>query len=412
MTNPPDPPVSPNYNANTGARLTTDRFAFQQHVDGYTFRHVAGSIDLSPHITLGAATLTDVQTAIAALAGSTTVPVIPDATPSVKGLVKLAGDFGGLGTTASVPKVGGLQGFPVSSSTPTTNQVLTWNGTTWTPASIVPATSSVAGTVQLQGDLAGVGSSSTSPRVSGLQGFPILSTTPTTNQVLTWNGSAWTPAASGGTPQATASTQGTVQLSGDLGGTGSTATTPRVGGVNGATVPAAGALTTGHVLQVTGTSALTYGFVADANVSGSAAIAGSKISPNFGSQSLTAGTSSLGNTTITGSITASSTTGIHTLNGSVAFQTRTTAINLIVDTTLTDHIIFVNTNAAVQITLPTPTAGRELIIKDIIGLANTNNITLVPHGAEKIEGLAANKILASNWGSWTVVSNGTDWFLI
>lgn len=56
--------------------------------------------------------------------------------------------------------------------------------------------------------------------------------------------------------------------------------------INGATVPAAGALTTGHVLQVSGASAATYGFVADANVAAAAAIAGTKIAPNFGSQNV------------------------------------------------------------------------------------------------------------------------------
>lgn len=56
--------------------------------------------------------------------------------------------------------------------------------------------------------------------------------------------------------------------------------------INGATVPAAGALTTGHVLQVSGASAATYGFVADANVATAAAIAGTKIAPNFGSQNV------------------------------------------------------------------------------------------------------------------------------
>lgn len=412
MTNPPAPPVSPNYNANSGARLTTDRFAFQQHVDGYTFRHHAGSIDLVPSVTLGAATLTDVQTAIAALAGSTSVPVVPDATTISKGLIQLGGDLGGVGTTAAAPKVGGLQGFPISNTAPSaTGQVLTWNGSAWAPALGNTATTSQPGTVQLAGDLGGTGTSATSPKVSGLQGFPILNTTPTSNQVLTWNGSAWAPAAAGGTPQATAATQGTIQLSGDLGGSGSSATTPRVGGINGATVPAAGALTTGHVLQVTGTSALTYGFVADANVSATAAIAGSKINPNFGSQSLTAGVSSLGATT-TGTLTAGLTTSFNTITGGLALTTRTITTNLIVDTTFSDHVIFVNTNSALQITLPTPTNGRRLIIKDIIGLASINNITLVPHSTEKIEGLAGNKVIGNNWGSWTLVSNGTDWFLV
>jgi hypothetical protein len=47
--------------------------------------------------------------------------------------------------------------------------------------------------------------------------------------------------------------------------------------INGATVPAAGALTTAHVLKVSGASALTYGFVLNANVDSAAAIASTKL---------------------------------------------------------------------------------------------------------------------------------------
>lgn len=60
---------------------------------------------------------------------------------------------------------------------------------------------------------------------------------------------------------ATAGAKGTVQLAGDLAGTGSTAAAPRTSGLNSATVPAGGALTTGNVLQVSGAAALSYGAV-------------------------------------------------------------------------------------------------------------------------------------------------------
>lgn len=67
---------------------------------------------------------------------------------------------------------------------------------------------------------------------------------------------------------------GSFTAAGDLSGSSSSQTVIKI---NGATVPAAGALTTGHVLQVSGISATTYGFIADANVSSSANIAGSKL---------------------------------------------------------------------------------------------------------------------------------------
>jgi len=71
--------------------------------------------------------------------------------------------------------------------------------------------------------------------------------------------------------------------------------------VNGATVPAAGSLTTGHVLQVSGSSALSYALIANANVSASAAIAGTKISPDFGSQNIVTTGDVLGATHTVGS---------------------------------------------------------------------------------------------------------------
>lgn len=79
---------------------------------------------------------------------------------------------------------------------------------------------------------------------------------------------------------------------GDLSGT---YPDPVVSRVNGTTFPAGGALTTGHVARVTGAGAVTYGFVVDANVDTAAAIAGTKVAPNFGAQSIvTTGNASFG----------------------------------------------------------------------------------------------------------------------
>lgn len=108
-----------------------------------------------------------------------------------------------------------------------------------------------------------------------------------------------------------------------------------------------------------------------------------------------------------------SSTAIHQINGGMNVTTRTITGNLTVDTTTTDHVIFVTTSSgAISITLPTPTNGRLLIIKDISGQASTNNITLVRHGSESIEGLAASKLLQTNWGAWTITSDGTNWFMV
>jgi hypothetical protein len=168
----------------------------------------------------------------------------------------LAQDLGG---NATAPKVVGLQGNPVSSTAPGSNQVLTWNGSAWGPATpsnsgtvtsvglsmpaefkvsgspvttsgtlavnkanqnpnlfyagpssgsaaaptfrslvsadLPAATSTAMGAIQLGSDITGPAAS---PVVDGLQGRPVASTAPTANQVLTWNGTAWTPATPSG----------------------------------------------------------------------------------------------------------------------------------------------------------------------------------------------------------------------
>lgn len=133
-------------------------------------------------------------------------------------------------------------------------------------------------------------------------------------------------------------------------------------------------------------------------------------------------------TTPTGSVTAaesfrvastgvtlgpqSSSTAVHSINGGIVYTTRTITANLTIDTTTKDYIILCNQSGAINVTLPAPSNGRVLIIKDISGTANTNNITLVRNGSESIEGIAASKILQTNWGAWTFTSDGTNWFML
>lgn len=72
----------------------------------------------------------------------------------------------------------------------------------------------------------------------------------------------------------------------------------------------------------------------------------------------------------------------------------------------------VDTSAARSITLPDPTKQlKPIVIKDKTGSAQTNNITLLRFAAESIEGLAASKVLQTNWGAWTLISDGTNWFI-
>lgn len=105
----------------------------------------------------------------------------------------LVGDVTGLIDSTVVQRI---QTTPVSSATPTTNQVLKFNGTTWSPSA-----DNDGSALSLSGDLSG---SPVSAQVVGLRSRPISTTFPATGSVLRFDGTSWTPAStlpvgSGGT---------------------------------------------------------------------------------------------------------------------------------------------------------------------------------------------------------------------
>ena len=81
----------------------------------------------------------------------------------------------------------------------------------------------------------------------------------------------------------------------------------------------------------------------------------------------------------------------------------------------TDDYLFVDSSGGpISLTLPNPalfTYAKEYVLKDVAGTFETNNVTLNPFGAEKIEGLASPKVFQTDWGGWKIVTNGTDWFV-
>jgi len=143
MANPPNPT---NPNITTGAltgRVVTDRYDFEKHVVGESFKHDGYSIVLAPPVTINSVQYSNATSAISQLANLINPPPPPDATVSVKGIVRLSGDLAGTGSSALTPRVSGLQGQPVNTAVPSINQVLTWNGAAWGPAA--PANTFTAG---------------------------------------------------------------------------------------------------------------------------------------------------------------------------------------------------------------------------------------------------------------------------
>ncbi|MHA2064636.1 MAG: hypothetical protein ACXABY_09710 [Candidatus Thorarchaeota archaeon] len=83
-------------------------------------------------------------------------------------------------------------------------------------------------------------------------------------------------------------------------------------------------------------------------------------------------------------------------------------------TTLADEVILVNTDAGRAIVLGTAATvnGKVQIIKDSDGTgAGTNNITVSTEASETIDG-GATYVMNADRESITVVSNGTNWFIV
>ncbi len=185
------------------------------------------------------------------------------------------------------------------------------------------------------------------------------------------------------------------QSSGSGGGSGVTT----VGTIDSQTASADGLVISGTTIYAQSASATNPGMVNTTTQT----MAGAKT---------WSGAAVFSSTVSTGALTAGTTTTNNTLTGGTIFTTRSLAADLTIDTTTKDMIILVSTAAARNITLPAPVNGRTFIIKDKTGSAETNNITLIRNGSEQIEGIAASRVLKTNWGVWTITTDGTDWFFL
>lgn len=234
--------------------------------------------------------------------------------------------------------------------------------------------------------------------------------------------------------------------------------------INGASVPAAGSLTTGNAAYVSGASALTYsalnlaggsgwvtgqlpvgnlpnGTAAQILVTNSGATAVVFVSLSGDVTITAAGVASVGQlqgaiilsgTPSAGQVlTATSTTAAHwatpaitslggDLSGTATSQTvatllgttsRTKTSNYTVDASGNDFIIFADTSGGSwTLTLPAPAAGRVLIVRDYKPSWDAFPLTLAQHSSEKIDGKAASSIFNIKGKEIIITSDGTDWF--
>jgi hypothetical protein len=95
----------------------------------------------------------------------------------------------------------------------------------------------------------------------------------------------------------------------------------------------------------------------------------------------------------------------------VTSSTITITANYVVDSGSPDYAILCNATTAINITLPSPTLGRQLVIKDISGNAQTHNITILPHSSEKIDN-ASTRVIQTNFSSISLSSDGTSWWVV
>lgn len=315
------------------------------------------------------------------------------------------------------------------------------------PVSNLPiATSSNLGVIQLSGDLGNV---ATAPKIISLTGAAGVINVASSGNVITWASSTTAPGlgqvtnavGNGHTLTLTAqssiagsSSGGDVDLisgtgtssSGDVNLTTSTAST--VGHVNfniGGTLTAfvgPTALNLTNSINLLWTNTSTTPTIKQDNTSannGQLFTIQAQNATGFvgGVLTLTSGTGTTAgalNLQVggTNTITISGNQNI-TLAGSISVRSVNPNSDYVIDSgPIPDYFVECNDSGPMNVTLPVPTRGRTLIIKDITGNAATNPITIIPNGSELIEGINTPYILAADYGVIRLQAgpSGNWWF--
>ena len=232
------------------------------------------------------------------------------ATTLVRGVVKLAKDLGG---TADLPLVKGLNGVALTASAPVSGNYIYYDGINFIYQNIPDTTTSSKGIIQLTRDLAGTAAL---PNVVGLRGININPTSPTDGQVLVYrtSGNNYIPEIVN--PDSTTSSKGLIQLANDLSGTATAPTVVKLSGSSGKTVVASNLEFTNnssYTINIANGANAVAGF--DLNIKGQNTSNANSGNVNIFAGEVLSGTGNSGNVLVKAGNTISATTaGSLTLN--------------------------------------------------------------------------------------------------
>jgi hypothetical protein len=312
----------PNFFPGGNASLTTNRYDFENHYNGVSFKHTATQIIVSPPI----AGYTNVDQVLRNFISGTSVV--------------MGGNVTGASGSCVVVALQGNAVAPQTLSSVDDGYALIWHNSSsqWVALPIPVSAGFTAG-----GDLSGTSSSQTVISISGSSPFAISPAS------LQWLKTTSSP-------------------------------------------------TLTQAIQTTDTATNSISIIAQsADTSASTNTSGGNVVLQ-GGNSKTTGTGHGGFVNINSGETVK--------NITISASTYTVDTN----SQLSDLVIFTDsTSNAINITLPTPTNGRFLIIKDKTGQAGTHNITLTASSGN-IDG-SGTYVLSTNFASVILIADGSNFFV-
>jgi hypothetical protein len=156
-----------------------------------------------------------------------------------------------------------------------------------------------------------------------------------------------------------------------------------------------------------------YAYLTPITSEGISAVQGtSPISVSTTSGVATVSTTGVVSVTGTSPISVSTVSGVATVSSTALSAPTVNTISSNATLACNSKNFIVTSSIAISLQLPNPaTCKGSIVIKDTSGNAQTNNISVLQYSGEEIEGYAGTKIFQSNYGSWTLDSDLTNWWM-